>query len=317
MAVWGDYEYEDNGDGTCTITAYYGSDTDLVIPEQMGGLDVVAIVDGEIDFVNKEVNGVFLGRGIDSVQFPNTLKYIGDVSFAMNNLIEIEIENVKNVGLGAFTYNQLTSIYLPNVENIGGEAFANNAISRAIISSSNTISLGDYIFENNQLVDSDLILVGHDPSTVKDYALQYGYTFEEIVEAINPPIVNVISATRMKLSNNEGMDESSILFKFGFDQDISEWRVVLLGSSHDTGTILDSGNFVSRGSELIAIVNASQLYSEGDNRINFYGKSFGGEWTPYNDDRLIEEESKERLSSIYGRSIYGTSTYGGFAVIEK
>ena len=39
----GDYEYTDNGNGTCTITDYTGTGGDLTIPESIDGLTVTHI----------------------------------------------------------------------------------------------------------------------------------------------------------------------------------------------------------------------------------------------------------------------------------
>jgi hypothetical protein len=34
-ATWGDYTYNDNGDGTCTITGYTGPGGDITIPDTL------------------------------------------------------------------------------------------------------------------------------------------------------------------------------------------------------------------------------------------------------------------------------------------
>lgn len=43
MTIEDDYDWEDHGDGTVTITEYKGSETELVIPESLDGKTVVAI----------------------------------------------------------------------------------------------------------------------------------------------------------------------------------------------------------------------------------------------------------------------------------
>ncbi|MEN8128191.1 MAG: hypothetical protein ABFR90_10365 [Planctomycetota bacterium] len=43
--VWGDYEYTDNGDTTCTITGYLGPGGDVTIPDTLDVFDVNTIGD--------------------------------------------------------------------------------------------------------------------------------------------------------------------------------------------------------------------------------------------------------------------------------
>jgi hypothetical protein len=56
-----------------------------------------------------------------------------------------------------------------------------------------------------------------------------------------------------------------------------------LGTSWDSGTVAHSytGNVVA-GTECIAEIDFTELYQEGSNRVNIYGKSLSsGTWTPY------------------------------------
>jgi hypothetical protein len=82
-----------------------------------------------------------------------------------------------------------------------------------------------------------------------------------------------------KISDETNMNIAQV--KFSFDMDVSQWKVKVLGTSHDTGTLADSGGSVSTGTEITAEIDWTELYQEGDNRINIYGLSTEGEWTQY------------------------------------
>jgi hypothetical protein len=103
--------------GAVTITGYKGITKDVVIPERINGLPVVAIG-----------SSVFDEAQLTSVVIPNSVKTIGDGAFAENRLTSVVIPNsVKTIGGSAFSYNQLTSVVIPNsVKFIGDEAFDSN-----------------------------------------------------------------------------------------------------------------------------------------------------------------------------------------------
>lgn len=117
------------------------------------------------------------------------------------------------------------------------------------------------------------------------------------------PIVNIKSVTKTKISDETGMDRTII--KFSFDIDTQEWRVNVNGTSYDTGIVVESdnksvlslsqrkvGNVATETVKSISLfvadyeiaveIDFTELYSEGSNRINFYGKSIEGTWTNYN-----------------------------------
>lgn len=96
-ATEGDYEFKDNLNGTCTITNYNGSATDVNIPNSLGGLTVVEI--GAM---------AFMKNGLTSVTIPNT---------------------ITKICRDAFMNNQITSLSLPDDLVIEYRAFTNNTIS--------------------------------------------------------------------------------------------------------------------------------------------------------------------------------------------
>jgi len=97
----------------------------------------------------------------------------------------------------------------------------------------------------------------------------------------NPPLVTIISVDNLKISKILGFDISTVKFKF--DKDVTEWRINLQGSSYDTGvTLYSSASPVSANNEILGLVYGTNLFSEGENRVNIYGKDSSGNWTPYN-----------------------------------
>jgi hypothetical protein len=95
----------------------------LIIPQVLDGQTVTGIANGSEPTYSNPV-GVFLQKGIEEVQLPQTLETIGDYAFYNNDIKEIDIpEGVIYLGLDAFTLNSnLSGIVLPSPQapNIGG-----------------------------------------------------------------------------------------------------------------------------------------------------------------------------------------------------
>lgn len=91
------------------------------------------------------------------------------------------------------------------------------------------------------------------------------------------PIVTVLNQDRFTISQTFDI----AIVKFKFDTDVDEWTVRCTGTSPDTGILCDSGGSVTAGTEILATIDYTELYQEGQNRINIYGKNSNGEWTPY------------------------------------
>ena len=73
---YGDYRYEDNDDDSITITGYFGSATDLIIPDTINGKPVTGI--GERVFFAKE--------NLESVTIPANITIINMSAFRTNKL---------------------------------------------------------------------------------------------------------------------------------------------------------------------------------------------------------------------------------------
>lgn len=204
-----DFLYEDNGDGTATITGYSGEDTDIVIPDTLDGLTVINI--GSEAFFDENLTSVEIPSGIESIGYAafannaltsaetpssvisidgyafynNTLTNIkigdgvdsiGVYAFYNNNLTSAEIpSSVTSIEEGAFTFNALTSIKIGDgVENIGVYAFSNNKLTNVKIPSSVT-TIGPDAFSENP----NLSLIGKAGSAAENYAEGAGVTFQD------------------------------------------------------------------------------------------------------------------------------------------
>ncbi len=151
-----DYEYSIDA-GTVTITKYTGSEADVIIPEEIGGLPVTAI--GEQAF--------FMNEKITSVVIPDSVKLIGAYAFAnctsLNSVAINETSKLERIGGSAFNgCAALTSFYIPNtVQNtpyvdentsqeyaIGEGAFGNSGLTSITFAEGGEgeLSIGAYAF---------------------------------------------------------------------------------------------------------------------------------------------------------------------------
>lgn len=129
------------------------------------------------------------------------------------------------------------------------------------------------------------------------------FTLED-TDILPSPIVNIISVSRDKVSDEDGADK--VYITFNFDVDTLEFTVNVNGISYDTGIVAHRGGaksiadlasmtvgelaqntvqsiaIVVAGYNIVAEIDWTELYQEGQNRINIYGKSADGIWTEYN-----------------------------------
>jgi hypothetical protein len=131
-----------------------------------------------------------------------------------------------------------------------------------------------------------------------------------------PPTVTILGISLPTISDEIGMNKTEITFKF--DIDVTEYTVNVIGTSHLTGRIAHTGSAfnviemanmtvlelsqqtvkqvgaIVGGTEIVAEVDYTELYQEGMNRVNIYGKNTEGVWTTYNQEsQLIEPPPEE------------------------
>ena len=141
------------------------------------------------------------------------------------------------------------------------------------------------------------------------------------------PIITSINVDKPILSDEEGFNIGSV--NFTFDQDTVAYSVKCLGTSYNTGTNVEEGdksistqatNYTVAEANTISVkefavfpaetlISAeliyTELYQEGANRINVYGKSIDGIWSTYN-----QAPQKTELFVRYIRSNIYQSTDG-------
>lgn len=120
-----------------------------------------------------------------------------------------------------------------------------------------------------------------------------------------PPKVTIHSISKAKISDESDVDRS--LVNFSFDTPVNEFTVNVLGVSHSTGNVAEHGiknisTIANRtvqelsnltvseireykaNTEIQAEIDWTELYQEGSNQVNIYGKSLDGQWTAYLDE---------------------------------
>ena len=159
------FEYAVNEDGeSVTLTKYSGSDTEVIIPSELGGKKVTAI--GEKAFYkNKTITSVKIPEGVTSigvyafqycnslteVTIPKSVTSIGDNAFSVcDSLTKATIpEGVTSIGNYAFSgCSSLTEVTIPEgVTSIGAGAFQScDSLTKATIPEGVT-SIRDSVFE--------------------------------------------------------------------------------------------------------------------------------------------------------------------------
>lgn len=102
------------------------------------------------------------------------------------------------------------------------------------------------------------------------------------------PEATVISISSSKLSNVSGIN--TITVTFCFDVEVLEYRVNVAGigaysgtlAGTDFGAIDIAGMYgIPGGTVFTVTLTSDEMYVEGDNRVNIYGKAMNGNWTPY------------------------------------
>lgn len=112
-----DYTWDDNGDGTCTITGYIGPGGDITIPNTLTGLTVIAIGDGAF----------YSSTNLNSVTIYGSVTTVGGYAFYYCN-------GLTNVVLGT------------NVTSLGSEVFYNCSSLAQVTILSDVTTIGPDVF---------------------------------------------------------------------------------------------------------------------------------------------------------------------------
>ena len=157
-----DWKYTLNDDGTLTITGYKGRDTDVVIPNYIGGVKVKkigsdkysSIWSEDIRDTNESIHfgcaGVHVQKTIKRITISYGIEEIGNYAFfgtvGMNNInIPSTVTNIG--GVAFFGCKSLDNINIPSsVASIGGNAFENCSNLTNVTIQSGLTSIGSSAF---------------------------------------------------------------------------------------------------------------------------------------------------------------------------
>ena len=156
--------------GSGTITAYTGTDEDIVLPYEINGVPVVAI--GSNAFISNQV--------IKTLKAPKTLTSIGDNAFAYSSLTSLVAPALTTIGGFAFSGNPLISLNAPALTHIGGFAFSGSSLTSLVVPAVTLI--GDYAFAYSSL--TTIYYGGNQPTAGEDI---YDGTPANLVSYVTDP----------------------------------------------------------------------------------------------------------------------------------
>lgn len=196
-----------------------------------------------------------------------------------------DVYNYNTIYKSSYTYNKTVGMYKTYID---GVLKTTTNASTPGFNNDYKISIGSGYYNSPQLYFSGKIIsvkVYNKALTELEVTQNYNTGIEIGLDGggeppiQNPPVPTITHQSRSRLSRVTSIDRSIV--KFTFDQDVAEWRVRTMGTDHETGILADSGGAVNSGTEISAEVDYAELYQEGQNRVNIYGKNASGDWTPY------------------------------------
>ena len=142
LVIKDEFEYNENDDGTITITCYQGDKTEISIPSKIDGKSVTSIGDS-----------AFSGcSSLTSIEIQEGVTSIKDFAFnGCSSLTSIVIpEGVTSIESYAFAYcSSLTSIVIPEgVTSIGEGAFSGCSSLTSIVIPEGVTSIENWVFKD-------------------------------------------------------------------------------------------------------------------------------------------------------------------------
>jgi len=200
--------FEINEEGI--VTAYYGNDTVIAIPSQIGGVKVTEIG-----------HRVFSKKGLTGVTMPEDVTHIGDDAFSNNKITDVIIPHgVTSIGSKAFFNNELTSITIPkSIVSLGRDSFHYNPLQ------SITIGNNVELFEPSMAADGYIVTIRLGFDGIYYYtgrkAGTYRFFFNENAEGF-PTVISPYSWRRIGNIEENGfeIDEDGTIVVYN-GQDIS------------------------------------------------------------------------------------------------
>lgn len=232
-----------NADDTLTITGWSGGLPigDLDIPSTLpyGGVDKKVTVIKDWAFWNK---------GITNVTIPHTVKQIGLLAFAENQLTTVTFEDeseLKEIASSAFHTNMLTTIKIPaSVQKIGTNAFENNQLTSVTFESESKLEKIEMsAFKRNMLpiikIPASVQKIGQE-AFISNRLASVTFEDESKLEEIGP----------------------NAFVSFGQDENDNHIEVITIPAS-----VMNIGSFAFFGNKLKTVIfeQGSHLESIGNN----------------------------------------------------
>jgi hypothetical protein len=182
--------YEDDRLRLVIVKDYTGSETNVVIPDRIGGIAVAMMGQSSFGF-----------KGLTAVRFPPTTLLISDLAFMGNKLSSITLpENIVQIGTSAFAINNLTRVAIPpSVKTVESLAFFGNPITSVTIGSN--VVLGEVTSDGEQL---DAFENGFDAFYNRNGKRAGTYTWDGSSWAFAPAGSGATSSSRNSNSGSSG-----------------------------------------------------------------------------------------------------------------
>lgn len=152
-------------------------------------------------------------QNLVDIDFPLSIKVIGDEAFTMTGLSEIVLPgHINHVGKRAFGFNQLTSVKLSsNIKYIASNAFeyCPNLTNINTIENTDTFSLDDGIVRRNDLINDFMYFAERIQKTVFDLSMNSKEHFKDNISIDKAnKVVKINTVFNQQRYNNELLDES-------------------------------------------------------------------------------------------------------------
>ena len=154
------------------------------------------------------------------------------------------------------------------INEVSGEIDWTTYSNTSLTAGTHTVTL-EYAKDTSSSGGSDLVYID-------DIELMYDTI--DPTPSLPPTVLSVI-ASKLIISDELNMNQSIITVQF--DKDVTQYVARLNGIDHNTGALVHDGGSVIFGENAEIVVDWNELSSEGENRINIYGKDANGLWTPY------------------------------------
>lgn len=214
-------------------------------------------------FIPELLGGFFCGATMDGNP------YILPYTIPFNKSIHVQVNHDFLSRLSKFVVN---GVVIGSVDNIGAVPSDAQSLATGIFEGIGAVVTVKSIKVYNRLLNQSELTQN----------LQNGSE----IGLVDAPVIKYPTVTSIIMDKSDISDKSTVnqtILKVRFDKDVFSYCARLNGKGYDTGTLVHESSGVTAGNDAEVIVDWNELASEGKNRINVYGMSSTGEWTPYID----------------------------------